>query len=388
MAISQATASASATLDQGSDTVIDSMTLTPGAGTYLVLFSATLISNAAPVDADAIFFSLYANASQVSGSEASYVEDNSFTTADHVIGLAAVVTVGDGQAIDVRYRISPTGRAWTTERRTLTLMPVQSGDVTTITDAVDDTLASATYTVIDSMTTTPAAGDYLVLFATRIDMDTDDDLAAVAIHVGASIVQHTERTALREQSYNQFGASLLLAAVVSVNGSQAVDVRWQRQAGAGTLTCKGRILTLVKIASGDWLQASGTADDTDATTALQVIDNLTLTTPAADDWIAIFGGTDTVPIGGPVITYGIYVGGSLAAATQRVNEHEGSLDAADVWIGVCHGLVQPNGSQDVDVRWQSTDTQTRAIHERTLILIREGGAAPEPFAGFLGYREI
>lgn len=381
MAISQVAASASTTLDQGTDTVINTMTIPSlPAGTYLAFFSATLVSNTVPVDADTIFYSFYGNGSQVSGTERYYVEDNSFTDTDHLVANVAVITIGASQTIDVRYRISPTGRAWTMTNRVLTLLPVAIGDVTVITDTVDDTIAAAGFTVIDNMTNTPASGTYLALFTTTIEDNADDDLTAVAIHVGGTIVQHSERTALREQSYNQFGVPLLTAAKVAPNGSQAVDVRWERRSGTGTLTCKTRQLILVKMDSADLLETSGTADDTDATTSLQVIDNLTLTTPAANDWIALWGGTDTVPLGGPVITYGVHVGGTLVTPSTRVNEHEGSLDATDVWLAA-HNLVQPNGSQDVDVRWQSTDTQTRAIHERSLLLIREAvGGAPEEFA--------
>ena len=374
MAITQVSASASTNLDQATDTVINTMTATPGAGTYVAIYSMTVVSNAAPVDADVLFFSLYGAGSQVSGTERRYIEDDSFPSTEHMVAVAAVITVADGQAIDARARVSATGRPFSATFRCLTLLPVASGDVTQIVDTADDTLASATYTVLDSMTSTPPAGDYLLLFGTSIEMDTDADLAAVAVHVGGTILQHSERTAHREQSYNQYGTPTFIACKVSPNGSQAVDVRWQRQAGSGTLTARHRMLTLVKVASGDLLETSGTTDDTDVSTTPVVVDNLTLTTPAADDWVAVFSASDHQVTGGTLFTYGIYVGASLVAASERDNFHEGSLDAADVWIAT-HSLVAPNGAQNVDVRWNGNDTGSRIIRERTLVLVREAAAA-------------
>ena len=369
MAIQQVSASASTTLDQGSDTVINTMTITPGAGTYLALFSATMNSNSAPVDADTLFYTLYANGSPVSQSERRFIDDDSFPVTEHMIANAAVITVGSSQAIDVRYRINPTGRPFSATYRTLTLIPVSSSNVTQITDGADDTLASATYTVVDSMTTTPAAGDYLAIFSSSVEMDTDDDLAAFAFHVGGSIQQHTERTTLREQSYNQFGVPVLLAAMVSPNGSQAVDVRWQRQAGSGTLTCRQRMLTLIKMTSGDWMQATATSNDSNTNTSPAAITSMNLT-PAAADWVAIFGTSDYEVLGGTLFMYQLYVGGSANTASRRDNLHEGSLDDGDTILAL-HGLVSPNGSQVVDVRWWGDDTESRTVKERTLVLIKE-----------------
>lgn len=371
MAISQVSASASTTLDQGTDTVINSMTLTPGAGTYLAIFSCTVISNAAPVDADTLTISIYSNGSQVSNTERYYIEDNSFTSTQHMIAVAATMTVADSQAIDIRYRVSATGRPFTSTFRTLTLLPVSSGNITQITDGVDDTLASSTYTVVDNMTNTPASGDYLVLFSSTIQLDTDDDLAAFAFHLGGTIQQHTERTAYREQSYNQFGVPIFLAAVISANGSQAIDVRWQRQTGAGTMTCNNRMMILIKLSSGDWMQSTATTDDSNTNTSPPaIVTSMVATTPASDDWVAIFGSSDWQSLGGTLFSYQLFVGGSLDSASQRENFHEGSLDAADVPIAL-HGRVSPNGSQNVDTRWWGDDTASRTVRERTLILVRE-----------------
>jgi len=117
---SEATATGTITTTSASDTQMTSMTATPGAGTYLVLFSTSLSHSSA---SGATYVSIYANTSQVAASE------RRLTLADlkqigQIVPLAtqAVVTVAAAQVIEVKWRTS-TSTA-TAYQRTLTLLKI------------------------------------------------------------------------------------------------------------------------------------------------------------------------------------------------------------------------------------------------------------------------
>ena len=117
---STASATGSTTTTSSSDAQMNSMTLTPGAGTYLAMFSTSVAhSNAA----GETYVSLYANSAQVAASE------RRLTLADlkqigQIVPLAtqAVITVAAAQVIEVKWRTS-TSTA-TAYQRTLTLVKI------------------------------------------------------------------------------------------------------------------------------------------------------------------------------------------------------------------------------------------------------------------------
>jgi len=100
--------------------VVTDLTLTPGAGTYLVLVSAggTMNKNSQTVSA-----SVYANAVQIPASERSIGgQANNIGN----FGLFTVATVADAQAIDIRWHISTSagGGMGTLGGRSLTLIKI------------------------------------------------------------------------------------------------------------------------------------------------------------------------------------------------------------------------------------------------------------------------
>jgi len=117
---SEATATGTTTTTSATDVQMDSMTLTPGAGTYLVMFSTSAAHSDA---AGALYVSIYANSVQVAASE------RRRTAADlkqigMVVPLAtqAVVTVSAAQVIEVKWRTSvATATAY---QRTMTLLKI------------------------------------------------------------------------------------------------------------------------------------------------------------------------------------------------------------------------------------------------------------------------
>lgn len=115
-----ATATGSTTTTSATDVQMNSMTLTPGAGTYLVLFSTSVAhSNAA----GELYVSIYANGVKVADSERKRVNTD-LKQNDMVTGLSthAVVTVEATQVIEVKWRTS-TSTA-TAYQRNMTLVKI------------------------------------------------------------------------------------------------------------------------------------------------------------------------------------------------------------------------------------------------------------------------
>lgn len=108
------------------------------------------------------------------------------------------------------------------------------------TATVDDTTTSTTDTLLGGMTITPAAGTYLVLFSTStVNSGNGAERNYFSVYSGGSQVSGTER------KVGVGGGAYSLAAtqgVVTVNGAQAVEIRWRVIAGTGTAAARKMIL--------------------------------------------------------------------------------------------------------------------------------------------------
>lgn len=118
----------------------------------------------------------------------------------------------------------------------------------TITATGNVSTTSGTYSVVGSMTTTPAAGTYLVFFSSDASLsgETNGD---VSMHIAG--VEQTVTTR-NIGITNNFGTSTLSSTlsfmtVATVNGSQVLDIRF-RENGGSTLTIGNRSLVIIPIA--------------------------------------------------------------------------------------------------------------------------------------------
>lgn len=118
---------------------------------------------------------------------------------------------------------------------------VTSSEVSAITD---DTTASTTDVLMASMTLTPAAGTYLAIYSTEVVNSANGvERTYVSLWSAGAQVVGTER------AVGTAGAAyspVFTQAVITVNGSQAIEGRWRVL--AGTSTAHQRRLTLVKLA--------------------------------------------------------------------------------------------------------------------------------------------
>ncbi len=114
----------------------------------------------------------------------------------------------------------------------------------------DTTTTSATDVLMNLMKLTPAAGTYLAMFSTSVEHNTNSSDVFTSIYVGGAQIAHTERKATPQNASvgsDSQGIGLASQAIVTVNGSQAIEGRWR--ATAATATAHQRTLTIIRLSN-------------------------------------------------------------------------------------------------------------------------------------------
>lgn len=162
------------------------------------------------------------------------------TKGDIIVENATVATrlpVGTNNQILTADSTQANGMRWVspTAATALTYLNV-SATITTSTTA-------ATYQVIDSMTTTPAAGTYIVTFSSSMGIDNKATSIDYAIFVAGvqELISHRFLDSGVSGSRNVSHTHR----IVTVNGAQTVDVRWQIT--SNTATCYERSMILLRV---------------------------------------------------------------------------------------------------------------------------------------------
>lgn len=122
-------------------------------------------------------------------------------------------------------------------------LPITSPELSETGDA---STTSGTYVVISGMTTTPAAGTYTAFFSTSGEVSANNADVLYAIFEAGTIVQHTEREFDQHATANE-PVPWQTQAKVTVNGAQAIDVRFLTS--SGTVTVHERSLILLKVSN-------------------------------------------------------------------------------------------------------------------------------------------
>lgn len=384
MTIERAFASASDALDQTSLTQVDSMVISnPPAGEYLCLFSAEIFTHSSATDAQRTSFSVFVGGVEVDYSTRHYEEDSSINNAYLPMFIACEVNPNGSQDVEVKYIAASAASPLLAYRRELLLFPAQ--DILQDTDDVLDELATASWTTVDSMTRTPPAGDYLLVFSTTIE-GTSGDTIGMRASVGGTPIAASRVEQFQESSWAGRDFPMMLCASISPNGSQVVEIEWSRVTGSGTIGCKERTMLLIPTDAANIFQAVGVSDDPDSTTTDKLIDDMTITDPGADDYLVLFAGTDYAGSIGDnliLVTYSIRMGGVQEADSRRQHEHEGSVDYANIPVMLASKVTVDTGTDEIEAYWQNTTTTSRTMRSwRTLIAIREGELSSLEQEGF------
>ena len=253
--VNQVSGTTDTTTTSAADVAVSGMSITPGAGDYIVWFSGSVEGDAGGSDQ---FVSIYLNGAQVQHTERqihteSSIPDTSFPVAAH----AYLAGVGAGHTIEVRWRT--TGGTATMHERTLTVAAASAADAFQATAIADTGTGSATDVLMAPLTLTPGAGDYLAWFSSSVEGSGSDTTQNVSIYDNGTRVDHTEREIFQENSIPGTSFPIASHGVISgLGGGEAVDVR-ARTTG-GTLTMHQRTLTLHRTGSAGatWAEAEDT----------------------------------------------------------------------------------------------------------------------------------
>lgn len=107
---------------------------------------------------------------------------------------------------------------------------------------------SSSYSAVNSMNSTPAAGTYMVTFTASGKGSADDQEMQICLYKNGSSIAHTERDYGFEAdaSNNDRRFSIHTQALVTVNGSQAIEARYKTN--TGTFSIYERSMVLIKVA--------------------------------------------------------------------------------------------------------------------------------------------
>ena len=378
MAILRAAATASFTLDNtGAPVLITGLTLTPAADDYIA-FATIEVEHFSTGGGDLNSFSIFVGGTVVTASVRGIQEEASLNTSHVTIALSAEVSPTGAQDVEIRHTTEAGGDDLVALKRELTLFPIPAaGTSSEDSDAADDTLATATWTTLDSMTRTPVADDYLLIFTTDAEGPADVDLG-FRVSVGGTHLQHTHRQFANNGSLPNSTRPVMIACMVSPNGSQVVEIEWSRVDGAGTITCHQRAMNLIPVATADIVEATGTADDSRTTGDDEIlIDDMTITDPGADDWLVCFSAYDSVgTVGTHATTYMIHEGGAIVTDSDRRNDHDESEDSTNLPVLAGGRVTIAGATDDLEMFWDilPASIPTWTVHERTLVAIREASA--------------
>lgn len=111
------------------------------------------------------------------------------------------------------------------------------------------TTTSGTNALLTGMTSTPPIGTYLVIFSAAVNSN------SAGATVSLSLFNNGTQKADSVRNISQFDGGALSATsasggvdingIVTVNGSQAIEIRWSTS--GGTATCGPRTMTLLKV---------------------------------------------------------------------------------------------------------------------------------------------
>lgn len=379
--ILQVANSTDTTTTSGTYAQVSNMTITPGAGDYLVNFNTSIQKS---VGTSNQYVSIFVAGSQVTHTERLVEGESSYdfgNTAVIPVSVQAYVSgVGASDAIEIRW-YTTSGTA-TAHERTLIVQSVTSTDLSQVTATDSPTTTSITDVLLTGMTLTPGAGDYMVYFSSSAENSTEADIK-FSIYVAGVQVAHSERYYFQEGSFPATTSPVSTHSYVSgVGASDAIEIRWRTS--TGTATAQQRTLTVQKVVSANMTQATATSDITSTSTSDAQIGSMTLT-PGIGDFLVTFSTSikNTSDLSGSTQNLSIYVAGSQVSHSEREILTEDSFDsgATDSFVTTSQAYITSVGASDViEVKYR-TSTGTITAHQRTLTLQKITTTLPSGISG-------
>ena len=236
--VDEATATGDDTTTSTSYVLTGSMTITPGAGKYALFFTASAEGDGTDDD---VAFAVFVGGAIVQHTERRWNQEGSITDSEFCYAIAAEVNPTAGQAVEIRWLVE--GGTGTVHERTLTLW--ETDTIQEVSATGDTTTTSAAFALLDSMEITPDADEYLAIFTGYWHSSTPNahNVDAIIVAAGTEIA-HTQRTSGSDGSTPLMDHAIASNGIVTVNGSQAIEVHWRRSFG-GTTTGHERTTILI-----------------------------------------------------------------------------------------------------------------------------------------------
>jgi len=114
---------------------------------------------------------------------------------------------------------------------------------TLVSSSATTSTTSTSYTLMNSMTNTPAAGKYLVTFNSSGMISNSSGVGNYAIYVGG--VQAADSVRTFRPNSTTATQTIYIQTEIIVNGTQAVEIRYQTS--AGTFTVYQRSMSLLQV---------------------------------------------------------------------------------------------------------------------------------------------
>jgi len=366
---SQATGTVDATVNTAGDTLLTDMELTPGAGTYLLVFSASADNASAGSTTNRLHYTVYVNGAEIAHTERrSLVEASIAANAGCMACLIACkVTPTAGQVVDIRCRRDG-AENFTVHERTLTLMKVDAANIKEATATADEAdIGTADELLVGMMLTDPGRGKWLAIFSTSQTYGTiaANETAIYSIYNAGAQDADTERQMTHEESFDDADYFAYCHGALTVVGeTDDVEVRW-RGSSATSRTAHERTLVLVRDVSFPVVVASAVSSR-----ATSVVDD-DVTLPAGvavGDLLLVFHHSD----GALTRTF--------PGSWVEIKDASSSGDAST--IGVAY-LIAAGGETTVTVT-KSIAERFSAIAIRILASSWHGTSAPEISSGATG----
>jgi hypothetical protein len=132
--------------------------------------------------------------------------------------------------------INATGQTWTQHQPNTRYFEVNaSGSITT---------TSTSDVLVTSMTLTPGAGTYMVMFTSDWSNNTSGAIMTVSCYQNGSLAGNSQRQYSRAATTMTVG--VVVSCIATVAAGQAIDIRWRTTTGTGTMG--SRSLSLIKVA--------------------------------------------------------------------------------------------------------------------------------------------
>lgn len=118
-----------------------------------------------------------------------------------------------------------------------------------VSSSTSTSTTSSSYTQVNSMSSTPAAGTYMVSFAASGKGTADNQEMQVILYKNGSSITHTERDYGFEADANNNDKRFAIhtQALITVNGSEAIEARYKTN--TGTFNIYERSMTLLKVSN-------------------------------------------------------------------------------------------------------------------------------------------